>query len=120
LIEPFKQSITCKKYPLDDVDNSPLSEYILPATKFIHEEFIERKKNILIHCMMGKSRSAAILIAYLMTLSSSSSSFSSFSSVQQALEFLKTKRSIVQPNDGFMKQLKTTFENTFEKAEAKQ
>ncbi|OAF67497.1 hypothetical protein A3Q56_04777 [Intoshia linei] len=63
--------------------------------------FIEdvRKNNgaVLVHCKMGISRSASTVIAYLMKYKSIS--------MNEATEFVKNKRSIIQPNKGFNKQL---------------
>ncbi|KAF0974315.1 hypothetical protein FDP41_006925 [Naegleria fowleri] len=53
--------------------------------------------NVLVHCMKGKSRSASILIAYLMKKNSWT--------FEYALNFVKSKRTIVQPNCGFERQL---------------
>lgn len=49
---------------------------------------------ILVHCMMGRSRSATVIIAYLMMKHSMK--------WREALEFLREKRSVVEPNIGFI------------------
>jgi hypothetical protein len=55
-------------------------------------------KKILIHCMMGKSRSATIVIAYLMHKKKMG--------WMDALSYLRSKRPIVEPNLGFISLLK--------------
>ena len=57
----------------------------------------EAGERVLVHCKMGVSRSASVVIAYAMKAYEWS--------LQQALEHVKSKRSCVHPNDEFMKQL---------------
>ena len=52
---------------------------------------------ILIHCMMGRSRSVCILIAYLIKETNEKPS--------KLLENIKKKRNIVEPNTNFLRQL---------------
>ncbi|GAW00049.1 dual specificity [Lentinula edodes] len=52
---------------------------------------------VLVHCVMGVSRSATVLSAYLMQSRKLNPS--------QALELIRTRRPCVQPNYGFLKQL---------------
>lgn len=54
-------------------------------------------RKCLVHCKMGKSRSASVVIAFVMKTYNWS--------LQKALDFVKSKRSCINPNDGFMKQL---------------
>ena len=60
--------------------------------------YMKGDKKILVHCMAGASRSATIVIAYLM--------WTEKLTFEKALEFVKSKRPIVCPNDGFQDQLK--------------
>lgn len=55
--------------------------------------------NVLVHCQAGVSRSATIVIAYIMKKNKIKS--------KAALEFVQEKRPIVGPNDGFLEQLKS-------------
>ncbi|CAG0903656.1 unnamed protein product [Darwinula stevensoni] len=57
----------------------------------------ESGERVLVHCKMGVSRSASVVIAYVMKAYEWS--------LQQALDHVKRKRSCVHPNDEFMKQL---------------
>jgi len=65
-------------------------------------EFIDdhRRKghNVLVHCVAGVSRSATIVIAYLMQ--------SQDIDLWQAQEDVRRIRSVIRPNQGFMNQLK--------------
>jgi protein-tyrosine phosphatase len=53
--------------------------------------------SVLVHCNKGVSRSASFVIGYLMKTGGLR--------LDAALELLKSKRSIVQPNDSFMTQV---------------
>lgn len=79
----------------------------LPETQFkpilnTAIDFIEMVKHnngiLLIHCNAGVSRSASIVIGYL--IKNHNYNF------QNAYEFVKSKRECIRPNDGFLKQLK--------------
>jgi len=64
-------------------------------------EFINKCKimggNCLVHCKLGVSRSAAIVIAYLIKYYKLTTN--------EAFDFVKSKRKTIKPNDGFMRQL---------------
>lgn len=56
-------------------------------------------KNILIHCNEGRSRSASVIIFYLMTKHKLS--------FDQSWDYIKTIKSDIRPNDGFEQVLRT-------------
>ena len=64
--------------------------------------FIKGGEKVLVHCMAGASRSATIVIAYLM--------WSKRLNFEDAINYVKEKRPLIGPNEGFVKQLKM-FEN---------
>lgn len=72
-------------------------EYFEEAIDFINKAR-ETNSSLFIHCQLGKSRSASIVIAYLMKYHKYS--------VDDAYKYLKKKRKMVMPNLGFMKQLR--------------
>ena len=78
-----------------NIDDSP-KENIL---KFFKEciLYIENSDKILVHCMAGVSRSATIVIAYLM--------WKTHASYLETLDFVKNRRNIINPNNGFLQQL---------------
>ena len=78
-----------------NIDDSP-KENIL---KFFKEciLYIENSDKILVHCMAGVSRSATIVIAYLM--------WKTHSSFNDTYLFIKKRRPEIDPNNGFRKQL---------------
>ena len=69
--------------------------------------FMQGDDKILVHCMAGASRSATIVIGYLM--------WSKKMSFDDALNFVQSKRRIVSPNYGFRDQLKKLDEELKEK-----
>ncbi len=60
--------------------------------------FIKGDDKVLVHCAVGASRSATIVIAYIM--------WSKKMPFKEALEFVRSKRFVVSPNFGFIDQLK--------------
>lgn len=60
--------------------------------------FMEGEEKVLVHCMIGTSRSATIVIAYLM--------WKQKMRYEDAYNFVKKKRKIICPNSGFKEQLK--------------
>ncbi|CAD8063227.1 unnamed protein product [Paramecium primaurelia] len=80
---------------LNDLDNSNIKQYFDQTNQFIQQNL--NKGNLLVHCMAGVSRSAAIVIAYLM--------WSQKMTFQNALIYVTKKREQVYPNKGFRQQL---------------
>lgn len=70
------------------------------AMTFITSALRNPANNVLVHCSQGISRSAAIVAAYLISLEEHSMN------VDDALIWIRRARSIVQPNDNFIVQLK--------------
>jgi len=61
-------------------------------------EFIEKNKTILVHCREGISRSSAIVIGYVM--------YKEKKSYIEAENFVRAKKSDINPNENFINQLK--------------
>ena len=57
----------------------------------------EEENRVLVHCLAGMSRSATIVIAYLLATTPMTT--------EEATEFVRSKRSIIRPNYGFTLQL---------------
>lgn len=83
-------------------------EYDISAAIPMTIAFIAKAKamgqKILIHCHMGISRSATVILSFLMAFHGMP--------LDTALTFLKSKRSIVNPNTGFLKYLKKIESNS--------
>ena len=66
-------------------------------------DFIDKNKCVFVHCRKGVSRSSSVVISYLM--------YHFKKSFDEAYNFVLKKKSNIQPNDNFIKQLKE-FEDT--------
>ncbi|CAI7628714.1 unnamed protein product [Penicillium pancosmium] len=82
----------------DDIDDENLLQHFPAAIQFI-QSGLDAGGNVLVHCAMGKSRSAAVCIAYLLHQKPSALT------PQSALEIIRQSRPLCEPNDGFMEQL---------------
>ncbi|XP_063293695.1 uncharacterized protein LOC134578642 [Pelobates fuscus] len=85
-----------KRLPATDNSKQDLRQYFEEAFEFI-EEAQQEGKGVLIHCQAGVSRSATVVIAYLMK--------HTLMTVGDAYKFVKGKRPIISPNLNFMGQL---------------
>ncbi|XP_041865413.1 dual specificity phosphatase 29-like [Melanotaenia boesemani] len=81
----------------DDKPTFNISQYFFPAAEFIHEALSHQQNKVLVHCVMGRSRSATLVLAYLMMKHSLT--------VVDAIEHVRQHRCIL-PNHGFLKQLR--------------
>jgi len=82
---------------VDDDKDEKISQYFFDIHKVISEA-VSKNKNIIVHCAAGMSRSATLVIAYLM--------IENRWHYEEAYNFIKKRRPIIQPNIGFIKQLK--------------
>ncbi|XP_060092694.1 dual specificity protein phosphatase 26-like [Heteronotia binoei] len=80
----------------EDAPDFDLRVHFRPASEYIHKALSAPQGKILVHCILGKSRSAALVLAYLML-------YQHFS-LKDATERLLQHRAIC-PNRGFLKQL---------------
>ncbi|XP_076844255.1 dual specificity protein phosphatase 10 [Brachyhypopomus gauderio] len=85
-----------KRLPATDSNKQNLRQYFEEAFEFI-EEAHQAGKGLLIHCQAGVSRSATIVIAYLMK--------HTWMTMTDAYKFVKMRRPIISPNLNFMGQL---------------
>ena len=95
----FPNEITYKRLDLRDEPDQPLIERLEEAYEFIKEN---KDKNIFVHCVFGKSRSASVVIFYIMKEKKIN--------FQEAKNFVKNIRSIVEPNSGFELELNKYYE----------
>ena len=82
---------------ISDNKNFDIIPFFQQANDFINQARLDGGK-ILIHCKLGISRSAAITIAYLIKYYGLN--------FNSALKFIKKQRNRINPNKGFMEQLK--------------
>ena len=80
-----------------DLETENILDFFEEAHEFI-DDAIENKTKVLVHCVHGVSRSATIVISYLMKHLKTS--------LNSAFTKVKEKRSCICPNRGFWQQLK--------------
>jgi protein-tyrosine phosphatase len=81
---------------IDDIETSDLYSHLDKITSLIHNK-INNGEKVLVHCQAGISRSATVVIAYVMR--------SKRYTLQDAFKYVKQRRPIVSPNRGFFAQL---------------
>ena len=89
----FQKEFNYLRIPIDDHCSANISQYIQPAVDYIDLNI--QKGNVFVHCYAGISRSASIIIAYLILKKNYTYS--------DAYNLLKSKRPIIHPNSGFNK-----------------
>ena len=72
---------------------------LLSAVKFIDEHLTNDRGGVLVHCVAGVSRSASVVIAYLM--------WKNKMNFESAFRIVRQGRPIVEPNSNFVNQLKS-------------
>ena len=86
-------NINQKILPIDDLYSENIIKHFKECI-----EFIDNNGKIFIHCECGVSRSATIVIAYLM--------WKTHSTFEAVYSFVKKTRPEIDPNNGFRRQLK--------------
>ncbi|CAI5445048.1 unnamed protein product [Caenorhabditis angaria] len=81
---------------ISDSADANISDVFGEAVQFIHEARI-RDEPVLVHCLMGQSRSATVICAYLATFYELDG--------PTCLQFVRKRRKQVNPNVGFIMQL---------------
>uniref|UniRef100_H3CY25 Dual specificity phosphatase 27 n=1 Tax=Tetraodon nigroviridis TaxID=99883 RepID=H3CY25_TETNG len=90
---------------LDDFPDADISLHFRPTAEFLDEALLTHKGKVLVVSMMGVSRSAVLVAAYLMIFQNMT--------IMEALTAIRKKRPI-NPNEGFLKQLREFNENLLE------
>ena len=93
----FPRKFIYKHIPADDVPSYNLMRYFDTGADFIHSA-IESGGTVFVHCAAGISRSVSLCLAY----------FIKYEEMRlgNAFNLVKSRRHIVNPNNGFMKQLR--------------
>lgn len=95
--------------PLVDEESSNIGSHLDSTIEWIKGAMdADENAKVMVHCLCGKSRSASIVIAYIMATQGTS--------LTEAFAQVKAKRRIVRPNPGFMKQL-AEYEEKFKRIE---
>jgi len=82
---------------VEDMGREPIELFFPEATEFIHKHLSEERP-VLIHCKAGVSRSASVLLAYLIEYCGYS--------LHDAFMFTLERRPTITPNPGFMTRLR--------------
>mmetsp|Transcript_14465 Transcript_14465/g.18368 ORF Transcript_14465/g.18368 Transcript_14465/m.18368 type:complete len:213 (-) Transcript_14465:643-1281(-) len=99
----FPGKFEYKHLELTDSRNSTLLDYFEDVNVWI-DECRANGGRVLVHCEAGMSRSASIVMGYLLGTTDESIKMSS---VKEAYLFTKQKRDVVRPNYGFMNQVQS-------------
>lgn len=108
----FEKEIIYKVFRIEDSLRQDLLECIHESILFIDAALKNKKNRVLVHCNAGVSRSASIVIAFLMFKRI-------YNNYEAAYKHVAALRSVVYPNPNFVKQLiefesmLNTFENNF-------
>lgn len=96
-VEPmFPDEFEYLNLPTRDIINEDITEYLEECIEFI-KDAITKNGKVLVHCAYGVSRSASVVIGYLIK--------EKHMSYEEAYNFVKEKRNIIEPNEGFKTQL---------------
>ena len=85
-----------EKADLRDTEDENILDDIKRLVPEIHK-YLTENSAVLVHCMAGRSRSTSLVAAYLMRYKNMTR--------DEALEFIKDKRSCIKPNQGYIDQL---------------
>jgi len=98
LWDMFPGKFNYKRVDVVDSEYDSLSPHFEEISKFIYEAAVLRKENVLIHCVAGVSRSAALVIAYLILQHNMC--------FDEAVGQVKKWRPQINPNDKFCRELR--------------
>lgn len=95
----FADKVQYLKVPLDDRSDEDLLTWLPKIISFVNSAISKSgsKSVVLVHCNLGRSRSSAAVIGYLMSAKKMS--------LIEACNFLKDCRPTARPNVGFLEQL---------------
>jgi atypical dual specificity phosphatase len=87
------------RLPIHDLPTSDIGGYFDNCVAWMKRALDkDEDARVMVHCMWGMSRSASVVIAYMMATRRTS--------LSQSLVHVKGKRRVVRPNHGFLDQLK--------------
>lgn len=92
----FSTDLEYHRVDVEDISREPIELFFPEAAAFIHSR-VSRERPVLVHCRAGVSRSASVVMAYLMTYQGYS--------LHDAFFLVRSRRSCVSPNVGFMEKL---------------
>lgn len=90
------ENLIYHRVDVEDVSHEPIHLYFEGAVEFISNH-LEQEQRVLVHCRSGVSRSATIVLAYMVSARRYT--------LHDAFFLTKSNRSIITPNLGFMDRL---------------
>lgn len=95
---PFPEDFVYKRIIIDDVPHAQLNRWFIETSFFI-EQTLKHNGAVLVHCDAGVSRSVTVVLAFLIM---------NFEiPLALALQMVRNKRYVANPNPGFLAQLQT-------------
>lgn len=91
-----KSGLRYKRLPATDNSKQNLRQYFEEVFEFIEEAY-QSGQGVLVHCQAGVSRSATVVIAYLMK--------HTLMTMTDTYKYVRSRRPVVSPNLNFMGQL---------------
>ncbi|XP_051982378.1 serine/threonine/tyrosine-interacting-like protein 2 [Xyrauchen texanus] len=98
-------NITYMGIEVDDFPEADISPHFRSCAEFLDDALLTHRGKVLVDSMMGVSRSAVLVAAYLMIFQNMS--------IMEALLEIRKKR-VINPNEGFIKQLRQLNETLME------
>lgn len=92
---------------LDDLESVDIRSYFAETFSFISDAINKEKGRVLVHCARGVSRSATLVVMYVMVEMNLD--------FDQAYEIIRTHRIVACPNEGFVSQLRDWWSNSEKK-----
>lgn len=94
----FLPELEYYRVDVEDMGREPIELFLPEATEFIHQQLL-LERPVLVHCKAGVSRSASVVLAYLMEYRGYS--------LHDAFLLTLHHRPTITPNPGFMEQLRS-------------
>lgn len=94
----FLPELEYYRVDVEDMGREPIELFFPEATEFIHAQ-LQQERPVLVHCKAGVSRSASVVLAYLMEYCGYS--------LHEAFLLMLHHRPTITPNPGFMEQLRS-------------
>jgi len=116
VLSVFDESINLSPHPcikhlhikVKDEDDEDLESFFPECCTFIQEAMNIPNATVIVHCGAGISRSASVIIAYLIKTRLTSRRGTAVTwGFDDSISFVKSKRRFINPNDGFVMQLKS-------------
>ena len=94
----YPKNIKIYHIQLEDDNMKDAKKLIIEGSSILKYLLEDSNKVILVHCFLGISRSVSVIISYLVKYE--------YHTVNSAIQFIKEKRSFINPFYGFLKEIK--------------